>query len=372
MLSRLEIENYRGFKSYEMEGLAQVNLFVGQNNSGKTSLLEGIQFLASGGDAAVLAEAAERRGELVVKRQDDRVYPGRGARVDIAHFFYGHTLTSNTSMSFCGDNGYLPVTATVMRMDKNLRLQFGEEGSIVAGGLGLLIRAGEPAESHRERLYRLSREGGVDFDGPQRLRRPGVPRRSRERQVLFVGTDSLDSVALAAMWDEITIKGEELDVAAAMRVLDPDLESVHFLTGMLSSGYVRRHGGIVVGMKGQDTRVPLGSLGDGMRRLMSLAASLAFTREGSLFIDEIDTGLHYSVMTDMWKLVIGKAAASGTQVFATTHSWDCIEGLSQFCDNDRDLASTVAIHKIDRAIPHSIAFPGNSVVRMIKSDIDPR
>ncbi len=47
MLTRVEINNYRGFPSYRMEGLAQVNLLVGKNNSGKTALLEGIQFLAS-------------------------------------------------------------------------------------------------------------------------------------------------------------------------------------------------------------------------------------------------------------------------------------------------------------------------------------
>src|SRR5207237_7314633 len=113
-----------------------------------------------------------------------------------------------------------------------------------------------------------------------------------------------------------------------MRVLEKDLESLHFLTGMLAYGYFPSRGGIVVGLKGQELRLPLGSMGDGMRRLMALATSLAFTKEGCLFLDEIDTGLHYSVMSDMWKLVIGKANASNIQVFASTHSWDCIEGLS--------------------------------------------
>jgi len=77
-------------------------------------------------------------------------------------------------------------------------------------------------------------------------------------------------------------------------------------------------------------------------------------------------------MPGMWKLVITKAAAANTQVFATTHSWDCIEGLSLLCQSEPDLMSSVAIHKIDRAVPHSIAFSGESVVRMVKSHIDPR
>lgn len=69
MLTSVEITNYRGFKSYAMDGLRRVNLLVGKNNSGKTALLEGLQYFASGGDPAILAEIAERRGETVVGRQ---------------------------------------------------------------------------------------------------------------------------------------------------------------------------------------------------------------------------------------------------------------------------------------------------------------
>lgn len=109
-----------------------------------------------------------------------------------------------------------------------------------------------------------------------------------------------------------------------------------------------------------------------MRRMMALATSLAFSKGGCLFVDEVDTGLHYSVMPDMWRLVIAKAIASNAQVFATTHSWDCIEGLSVLCQREPELIKQVAVHKIDRALPNSVGFSGESLVRMLKSDIDPR
>ena len=105
---------------------------------------------------------------------------------------------------------------------------------------------------------------------------------------------------------------------------------------------------------------------------MTLALSLSRVGGGTLFIDEIDTGLHYSVMADMWKLVVKKALASNVQVFATTHSWDCIEGLSTLCQREPGLVNKVAIHKIDRALQNSVAFSGESLVRMLRSDIDPR
>lgn len=369
MLSRVEIKNYRGFQGFKAEGLARVNLLVGKNNSGKTAVLEGLQLLTSRGDPAVLAEIAERRGEIILVR------PEAGQLVDIAHFFHGHSFAHDSLITIQGDNGYHPVVMKVYAP----KSEQSEASKPRPAAPGLFLRisssAAEPTKAEREEVPRfgISREGGVDLDVPTRFRRMGRPSmRSRGPQVRFVGPESLNTIELAMMWDEITLSGQEVDVASAMQVLDPNLESMHFLTGMLSSGYFPSRAGIVVGLKGTGGRIPIGSMGDGMRRLMSIATALAFTKEGCLFVDEIDTGLHYSIMADMWKLIVSKAISSNTQVFATTHSWDCIEGLSTLLGASPEFMPEVAIHKIDRTLSHSVAFAGDSVVGMVKSHIDPR
>ena len=66
-----------------------------------------------------------------------------------------------------------------------------------------------------------------------------------------------------------------------------------------------------------------------MNRMFGLALALVNAKDGLLLIDEIDTGLHYSVLPDMWKLVFEVARQLNVQVFATTHSWDCIQAFSQ-------------------------------------------
>ena len=366
MLTRLQVSNYRGFQSFRVDGLARVNLFVGKNNSGKTALLEGIQFLTSGGDPAILNEVAERRGELIITRREAPFTQ----LVDIAHFFHGHALALDASFSFTGDDGYAPVSVKTYAQRSNVEVE--DSSGQAAEAPGFFVRILGQKNRAANRSFRITREGGVDFEGSPRLRRAGVLRRGGGPQVRFVGPDAFSSIDLAMMWDEVTTSGQEAEVAAAMRIIEPNLESVHPLTGIFASGYSPSRGGFIVGLKGQELRLPLGSMGDGMRRLMALATSLAFTKEGCLLLDEIDTGLHYSVMSDMWKLVIGKANASNIQVFASTHSWDCIEGLSSLCQREPELASSVAIHKIDRAISHTVLFSGESIVRMIKSEIDPR
>ena len=45
MIRSLLLENYRGFRRFELHDLGRVNLIVGTNNAGKTSVLEAVHIL---------------------------------------------------------------------------------------------------------------------------------------------------------------------------------------------------------------------------------------------------------------------------------------------------------------------------------------
>ncbi|MFM6100144.1 MAG: AAA family ATPase, partial [Dolichospermum sp.] len=63
MLKSIKIENFRCFKSFELQQLGRINLLVGENNSGKTSILEAIQLLCSRTNLEPLGEIMINRGE---------------------------------------------------------------------------------------------------------------------------------------------------------------------------------------------------------------------------------------------------------------------------------------------------------------------
>jgi hypothetical protein len=113
-------------------------------------------------------------------------------------------------------------------------------------------------------------------------------------------------------------------------------------------------------------------MGDGMRRLLALSISLIHAKGGCLLVDEIDTGLHYSVMADMWKLVVETARSNDIQVFSTTHSWDCEKGLAVLCEREPQLMQHVAIHKIDRTLQQSVPFASEKLVRAVQGGIELR
>jgi predicted ATPase len=98
--------------------------------------------------------------------------------------------------------------------------------------------------------------------------------------------------------------------------------------------------------------VPLRILGDGVNRLFGLILSLVSAKGGVLLVDEIETGFHYSIMPDVWKTVFRVAADLDIQVFATTHSWDCIEAFQEAAiEHPEDGVLARLTVKGDRVIP---------------------
>ena len=104
MLTSVTFEGYRAFERLTCDGLARVNLFVGQNNSGKTTILEGIEALVGGPEAA-LVTGPNRRGEQTVV---DWFEGERRGEPDITHLFHGHRLQPGRSFKLEGRGPELP------------------------------------------------------------------------------------------------------------------------------------------------------------------------------------------------------------------------------------------------------------------------
>ena len=102
MYEFIGIKRFRQFQTFELSGLTRVNLLVGKNNAGKTSLLEAIEMLASGGRTSSLLRSPRRRGEVSSGTSEER--PGR-MELDVRHLFRGHKLEAGLSFELLGRSG---------------------------------------------------------------------------------------------------------------------------------------------------------------------------------------------------------------------------------------------------------------------------
>ena len=133
-------------------------------------------------------------------------------------------------------------------------------------------------------------------------------------------------------------------VLRALRFLDPDIERIAATVSSRTYGYAR--GGFIIRRGGSKNPIPIGSMGDGMWRMLTMAIVISHCRDGVLLVDEIDTGLHYTVMAEMWKLIFGVSKDLNVQIFATTHSFDCMHSLAAVCQSSTREEGAVTIQRI--------------------------
>lgn len=373
MIGRLELVNYRGFEHYTLAGLARVNLLVGKNNSGKTSILEAVDLLATEGDLDVLKRIARRRGEDLTLPNEDG--GGISAAIDVSHFFHGRQIEVGTKFVIIADNENQLVFRIASFNTKTNEISYTNQGKEF-DPFGQIMNLFVPMMTTTELKglealkvgLQVSEEGVIDLG---KRHRPRSASKNQASKACFIGEDSLDRAAMSGMWNHVMIEGMETDVINAMRIVDPKVSSVAFLSEEKFTENSSK-GGILVGYEGSKRRYPLGSQGEGMRRMLATALALATAQDGILLIDEVDTGLHYSIMGDMWVLLIKTAIEKNIQVFVTTHSFDCVRGLDLICRRRPELAGEVSLQKIERLLDHSVALDARKIKIAIDQEMEVR
>jgi AAA domain, putative AbiEii toxin, Type IV TA system/AAA ATPase domain len=365
MITSIQIRGYRGFEDFEMSGLERVNLLVGTNNSGKTSVLEALYLLTSRGAPLALWQVLWRRGERLPERSPN------SPEMDVCHLFTGHDLHIGSKFT---------LTAKNESPEKNVTFTIGEisdehspkpsvsEGVPVPSRLGLHIK-GIPTPPAT--VIPLTRSGGVSSESLESPRRVRGRFPGDEVPAQFITTESLSGGELVALWDKVALTSNEERVLLALQFLEPGIERIA-AQAAAQSFYGGQRGGFIIRLKGHERPVPIGSMGDGMWRMMAMAIAIAQCKGGVLLIDEIDTGLHYTVMEKMWRLIFGAAKELDVQVFASTHSYDCIKSLADLCYSETDASENVTLQRIEVGNPKAVPYTDNEIEIAAEKNIEVR
>jgi AAA domain, putative AbiEii toxin, Type IV TA system/AAA ATPase domain len=300
-LESLEIHRFRAFDHLRIERLGRVNLVVGKNNVGKSSLLEALWLYANQGHPIIVWKILEARDE---GRGPERTLRARSPmEEDVGIEDYADSVKQLFHRN--SDTNYEARIGPQSIGNRTLTISLGFNLQKTAPILKTSIGQQQNAYGLDDRAYRLQEGNG-------------------ERCVM-VAANGLDALTLEKFWDSVALTDLEDDVLSALRLIAPNVERVNMLTGRKK----RNARTPVVKVAGMNEPVPLKSLGDGMNRMFGISLALVSARNGMLLIDEIENGLHYSVQSNVWRLVFEVARRLNVQVFATTHSWDCIAAFQQ-------------------------------------------
>ena len=378
VIEQLTIEGYRGFEKLSMEGLGRVNLLVGKNNSGKTSVLEAVRLLASGGGLTSMVEIAKRRREAsytppTVDQPDDEVV------VELSHFFHGRRPTAGDGFRIEESEQAAFFAVELTNEPEEAEIATRRRAGLADDAILHRIRSRTLGSEDVQSLLRATRP-----DASIRLRRGlwdplsygGLVTRSKgARPVLHVPPEGISARTMSELWAGRLLDGREDEVTRGVRRLMPTVRDLQV------SGEIGTGGGIgdrtLVGLEGQQNRVPLGSLGEGVARVVGLSLALTSAKGGILLVDEIDTGLHHSVLADMWRLVMKSARQNDVQVFATTHSEDCLEALAEAAEATErklleDSQDQPAVFQIEAEYPEALRYDASGVRYALDTQLEIR
>jgi len=312
MYQSFEINNFRCFRKLTISDLERVNLITGANNTGKTALLEALYLHCGAYNPALTMNVNAFRGIESV-----RIELGTLAETPWDSLF--HQLDTSKNIEFIGEDktrGMRRLRLKIVRdaselakIKESLTYKSDNSKGILSSSESAQVIELEFEESGKKgKYYQIVDQKGIRtvpipplppfpaFFQPARLRIP--VREEAER------------------FGKLQLQGKEHVLLNVLQLIEPRLRS---LTVVVVANEPIIHGD--VGLK---RLIPLPFMGEGMVRLLSLLLHIGNAPNGIVLLDEIEDGLHHSILPEIWEAIGSAAREFDTQIFATTHSLECI------------------------------------------------
>ncbi len=313
MISKLTIEKFRGIHNLKIDNLNHINLFVGDNNCGKTSVMEALQFFRT----------SELLGNLyIIARQRESIF-----------WLNSNSLYENFICMFPHDENNLEIHVSGVSNGKDISYNItGKEKQI-------LIDIKELDRFFvQENMDWLALEPKTEeFDGvisykygkfvkeePMKINRltgiSGTPvSESEEFKIIYVSPfehlkgSIINQIIKNDGYKEICLK--------ALQLFDENIEDMIIFKSDISNRPVEYLKHKRLG------NMPLSTFGDGIKKVLVLSNAIAKATGGILLIDEMETAIHKKYYDDIFKFIVKVCKAFDVQVFITTHSLEAIDAL---------------------------------------------
>lgn len=373
MFKRVSLSGFRCFDQFSVDDLGRVNLLVGENGAGKTSLLEGIRLLGARGNPLALLASAMERGEYERDESED----GSDERTAALHFAF-HGRQAEAQVRFQIDGWDEDATQSSVSAEVFDASHYDPEAPMLgaASSTGDMQFHGMFPE-WAIRLAVLGSSGHVEVPinwSPSVARRlklvgPRFGVRARGEVPVFLRANGVDDAVLGRLWDGVVATPEKDMVVESLRHLEPKIRDID----LRSDTRLPFRSRVVVRIdNGKPSSAPLGSFGEGVTWLFALALGTASTVNKLLLVDDIDAGLHHRAMTQMWTMVIDTARARDMQVFATTHSIDCLSALRRACVAEPGRAAEVRVIRVVKGGSTGITFTAKELDTAIEGEVEVR
>ena len=322
----IKINNFRGIKHLEIDDFSRVNVFLGQNSSGKSSILECLMLTVGMSNPDLPQNINTIRARNYSSFSDlTYMFPNFDMKVKpemSAELFDGTKRNLKLSMTYVFDekshidsqqNGQIPTSETKIFLN-TLKMEFEvEEANQVKSCYECSIMVNQQG-------YFMNKKLVEDY-----LEKNSVAFLPAD---LSAGNPANDLVELAKR------KKKDL-VTELLSKFDSRITTIEILSNLA-----------YVGLEGIDQLLTVNMMGDGLRRYLNIIAAAANLKNNIILIDEIDNGLHYSAYKKLWEAIFVLATETNKQIFVTTHSKETLYQLNKMLEENPDYQQSFRLYTI--------------------------
>lgn len=311
MYKEVTIKGLRGIKYLKIEDFQQVNLFVGRNNCGKTTILEGLFLLTGAANAELPVRINAYRDFTLIDENSWRVLFNN---LDVHSYIRISGTLKNPPEE--RDLVIRPSTKSILSFAVREKAEKQPINMINSSGLSRVMDGLILEYSFRRGKNKEPTKVTTKVTGNGLTVETDMPTNYREiREAAFLNRKTIG--LMAERFNDIQIKKGTEKIVKVLQQIEPSLSE-------LSLGA----NNIIYCDIGLERLVPIHVVGNGMFRLLSIVLAISDTEDGIVLIDEVENGFFYTSQEILWDVIFEAAKEFNVQVCATAHSIECIRAFS--------------------------------------------
>lgn len=323
MLDSFFIGSYRGLKETEFKDFSDINILVGENNVGKTSVLEALILSGLFDEGELLIQTLISRYqqislELVKDMFEDQDKP----LVCLKRKMKDSDLIAHTHIRFREDEKTV-LSGEQMRQEKSLMLEFDYN----------FKEENKKASKHHSNYAVVFEQHGQGIDVRLGKRKDKKFQNDAKRKIPceFISFSRFDRTAyLMDSLDAVLEQDKRAELIEVLKLFDPEVENFEV---------IGKDRNIKIFAKNRKQPLSLYDYGNGMYKAFYIASAALLCENGIFLVDEIEAGIHKKALKKFIHYLMEVCKQRNIQLFITTHS---LETLDLFLENKEERNRIVA------------------------------
>ena len=311
-IKNIEIRDYKCFKDFKAEGFGRVNLIGGKNNVGKTAFMEACLLGLSWRNPRELLESSIilelHRNSLDFLLEWFKDYTAFNFKYMDTNILINDNFIP---ISILHDKGYL----SYKKNDKILVPSKIAKGWLIGKNIEKCKWENSIKVDRNFNYIRINTRHILD-----KIYEKNLPPLISNLKFISVGNNFNNY--LVDFIDEIKLKNKEEALNKALKSFF-NIDKIDIIKNKVM-------------LKKDERYLLLTEFGDGVKHFLNIILALYLNKDSIIYLDEIENGIHYTNLDKLWEIILTISKEQNVQVFATTHSKECIESYARVAERLKD------------------------------------